>query len=78
MDISNLGLKETSRTYQIAKIILEGNNRPFDEVITQIKGLLASPTVPNAKIRFYQARKLIKERLGVNVTLITKKFIEVK
>lgn len=75
--LDKLKVRETSRTYKIAKIIFESDNSPFSEVFKKIQDVLGEgKTLNYAKTRFYQIKRLIEEKTDIRVNIVTQKFLQ--
>ena len=76
--MSSLSVKEGTLNHKIAKIILESNNRSFGEVIVKIMEVCGDTTkIQYAKTRFYQVRKILKEQAGLDVKVLTQKYVHI-
>lgn len=72
-------LKPKTIAYKIAKLILESNDVAFEELIKKIQKLGKKEySFAIAKIKFYGIKKILQNRCGLEINIITRKYLEIK
>lgn len=72
-----LKMKPHKNNYKITKILLESDGKPLTHVVQQIQQTLGGKSVSYVRTAIYQARKLLKTKLNIDVDIVVERIIKI-
>lgn len=75
--LDNAKFREDSDSLEIAKTILNSNNKPFGELMDKIQAICKDSDLNYARTRYYQIKKKLEESSDLKIGTIIQKFVHI-